>query len=299
MVWSIPNTFIAGTKARAAEVNENFTSCKSFVDSLEAQAAVNETDIANLESSKAELNGDYAQRFQVADATNSFDAVNKQTLVKFTANSREYITGLELSKQDNTTIAASAGAAWDSTYTYMIQSSINLTKTQAGISSSATYYVYITADEETGTCELVISLSDSTPELPSGFEYFRRLGYFTTDSNAAITDVFNDSGIDYSNIVGFPDYTRGASRVAGTTYTANENGWLILNIAVNPNSSTTRTATFVVNNSTLMTLAPWKYYDATNLAIPLKNGDTYRLSGDTGNFTNLIYMFYPFRRIGG
>lgn len=56
---TIPNTFIPGTKAKAQEVNENFTAVKN---------AVNQ---------RADVNGDETQTFKVATATQDNHAVNK------------------------------------------------------------------------------------------------------------------------------------------------------------------------------------------------------------------------------
>lgn len=64
MVWIIPNTFIAGTKAKANEVNENFTSAKQFMDNLETEQAANTADILQLEQNKADLNGSLDKDFK-------------------------------------------------------------------------------------------------------------------------------------------------------------------------------------------------------------------------------------------
>lgn len=192
MVWTIPNIFVAGTKARANEVNENFTSIKQFVDTLEVQASTNEIDITNLTNTKANTNGSNQERFQVADATNSFDAINKQTLLNLVKNTQEVIKGFVLSKFNDTTVSATAGSCYDSTFVYMITSTTSLSKTQENLGNDAKYYVYVCADKDTGTCELVISLSNTTPELPSGFEYYRQLGYFTTDDEGKINQVLNN-----------------------------------------------------------------------------------------------------------
>lgn len=193
MTWTIPNTFIAGTKAKSGEVNENFTSLKQFVDTLETNQATNTTDILQLEQNKADLNGNYEQRFQVADATNSFDAINKQTLLNLVSNTQEVIKGFVLSKFNNTTVSATAGSCYDSTFVYMIKSDTSLSKAQTNLGKNAKYYVYVCADKDNGNCELVISLSNRTPELPAGFEYFRQLGYFTTDHEGKISQVLNNS----------------------------------------------------------------------------------------------------------
>lgn len=193
MVWIIPNTFIAGTKAKANEVNENFTSAKQFMDNLETEQATNTADILQLEQNKADLNGSFEQRFQVADATNSFDAINKQTLLNLVKNTQEVIKGFVLSKFNGTTVSATAGSCYDSTFVYMIKSDTSLSKAQTNLGKNAKYYVYVCADKDNGNCELVISLSNTTPELPAGFEYFRQLGYFTTDGSGNISQVLNNS----------------------------------------------------------------------------------------------------------
>lgn len=192
MVWSIPNTFVDGTKARANEVNENFTSLKQFVDSLEVQTSTNEIDIMNLENTKANLNGDNQQRFQVADASNDYDAINKQLLFKYTQNSQGVINGFKLSKSSNDTIIATAGSCYDSTFKYMIISDTSLTKQQSGLGNDAKYYIYVCADKETEQCQLVITLNSSTPELPADYDYYRKLGYLITNDEGNISQVINE-----------------------------------------------------------------------------------------------------------
>lgn len=192
MVLDIPYSFIPGTKAKANEVNSNFLAVKTFVDTNEANIATNQSDIQNLENNKADLNGNILNRFQVADPTGNYDAVNKQYFKANIANSLDYIGGFKLTKQSNTSISASAGSCWDSTYEYMITSDSSLTKDQSNLGNNATYYVYVCADKETTNNELVFSLSNSTPELPAGFEYFRLLGKFTTDNAGHISQVINN-----------------------------------------------------------------------------------------------------------
>lgn len=298
MVWIIPNTFVAGTKAKANEVNENFTSAKQFMDNLETEQATNTADILQLEQNKADLNGNFEQRFQVADATNSFDAINKQTLLNLVKNTQEVIKGFVLSKFNDTTVSATAGSCYDSTFEYMIISTTSLSKTQENLGNDAKYYVYVCADKDTGNCELVISLSNTTPELPSGFEYYRQLGYFTTDGEGKINRVISNELYNFTNVVMLPDYSKASSRSAGTTYTVTEPGWISCSLQINPNGSVTRVVSFSVNNKVLMNCCPWKYSDSNSIYIPVSIGDTYVLYGDTGNIANLFYYFIPFKNIG-
>lgn len=294
MTWSIPNTFIAGTKAKAGEVNENFTSCKQFVDSLETQVATNELDIQALETSKADVNGDYENRFQVADPVNTFDAVNRRTLVNLTANSKDNIFGFELSRFDNTTIAATAGACWDSTYEYMISSSTSLTKTSSELSASSTYYVYVAEDEDTSTCELVISISSSSPDLPTGYEYYRKLGSFTTNSSGYIDQVSNIDSLNTSTVLGFPNYSKASGRSAGTTYTATENGFVSFTARMN-SSSYWRTTTLTVSGVVVCYAGLWDGHESFATFVPVSKGDTYVVNAS--GVETMYYYFIPMKTI--
>lgn len=219
MVWTIPNTFVAGTKARANEVNDNFTSLKQFVDGLEVQASTNEINITNLENNKADLNGNNQQRFQVANPSASFDAVNLQTLQAKTLNSRSTIDGFQLSKFNNTTITATAGNCYDSTYVYMISQATSLQVSNSSLGENATYYVYVCADDSTSTNQLVLDTSSTTPNLPPDYDYFRRIGTVITDGNGHIDSVLS-IGNNYSGTLtntGWAKLPNGLQLVWGTT----------------------------------------------------------------------------------
>lgn len=221
MPIEIPYTFVAGTKAKAKEVNDNFNSITMFVDQLEVSNAELEALVNQISATKAELNGDSNNRFQVADALSNYDAINKHTLTNLTANSRDCISGFIIARQSNTSVNCTPGACWDSTYTAMISSTTSLIKDQSNLQANGKYYVYVTSDKETGNCELVISLSNATPELPTGFEYFRQLGYFTTDDNGYIATVTPLTG--NQRVFLFPDYSK--AKAISLPYTVTEAGW--------------------------------------------------------------------------
>ena len=77
-----PFTFVAGTKAKAGEVNDNFDILYSQVNSNISELAQINIDIDNIGLNKADVNGNSTQRFSVADAVNNTDAVNKQYMLR-------------------------------------------------------------------------------------------------------------------------------------------------------------------------------------------------------------------------
>lgn len=193
MPIEIPYSFIAGTKAKASEVNADFDAIASFVDALEVSTAEIEALAESLQSSKANKNGDLTEIFKMANATTDYDGVNLRTLKNLTNNSMDIIRGFVLSKQSNISVNATAGSCWDSTYVEMIISNTSLIAEQSNLSPNSTYYVYVVSDKETGDCQLVISLSNATPDLPIGYEYFRQLGKIYTDANGYISRVDNNN----------------------------------------------------------------------------------------------------------
>lgn len=74
MTYQKPYTFRAGTYAKAAEVNANFDTIKNFMDGLEEQIGNVETSSAVY--NKANINGNAAIKFNVADGTDANNAVN-------------------------------------------------------------------------------------------------------------------------------------------------------------------------------------------------------------------------------
>lgn len=77
-----PFTFVAGTKAKAGEVNDNFDVLYTQVNANISELAQINIDIDNIGLNKANINGNSTQRFSVADAVNNTDAVNKQYMLE-------------------------------------------------------------------------------------------------------------------------------------------------------------------------------------------------------------------------
>lgn len=191
MPINIPYTFVAGTKAKANEVNENFQTVEEFVDALETDVTSMVDTVEALETGKADLNGAADERFAMADAVGNYDGVNLRTFKDLTANTKDAVTGFVVSKQSNTSIMATAGACYDTSYTKMIKSDTSLTKQVTSLSADATYYIYVIMDAATEEVSLSISTSSVTPEVTTGV-YYRRLATMTTDDDGYVDVITND-----------------------------------------------------------------------------------------------------------
>lgn len=271
MVWEIPYTFIAGTKAKANEVNGNFTSIKQFVDQLESNLATAELDINNLETNKADINGNQDEVFQVADAENNKDAVNLETLKAQTANTLDVIRGFVPSKSNKNTISCTAGDCWDSTYEVIINSSTSLSLQDTTLAASTTYYIYVCYDKETSTCKLTFSTNNTTPTLPAGFDNFRRIGSFITDGDGVIDVVSAEGSVDLNNRIGFIGSNIGGQITSSTTYTADQNHWVYARVGYREKANTTITVTIDGIEVAYMR-SGWKYDASSSVLIPVRKG---------------------------
>src|SRR5574344_295577 len=98
MTLIIPYTFVAGTKAKAAEVNADFSAVATEVNSIGSDVTQAQASIALLENSKAAINGSSTNRFAVANPINNYDAVNK---IYFTDLTKYLLVGLRIRKDDD------------------------------------------------------------------------------------------------------------------------------------------------------------------------------------------------------
>lgn len=270
MVWEIPYTFIAGTKAKANEVNGNFTSIKQFVDQLESNLATAELDINNLETNKADINGSQNEVFQVANAENNKDAVNLETLRAQTVNSLDVIRGFIPFMSNATTISCTAGNCWDSTYKQMINSYTVLSLQDTALAANTTYYIYVCYDKETSSCKLAFSTNSTTPTLPAGYDYFRKVGSFTTNSSRIIDTVYPIGSVDLSSKVGFIGTYIGEA--ASTTVATNV--WLY--VAIYENNATMQVTINGVEVASLARSSKWG--TTTSALIPCQKGQVVQIN---------------------
>lgn len=257
-----PFTFVANTFAKASEVNADFDTVYSQVNTNISNIAQNATDIDNLENNKANINGSTAHRFAVADAVSNGDAINKQSLMKAIGNSIGIISGFVITKDSgspNDTILVYAGSCYDSTSSVVLSTSSNISKKNSPQSANSTYYVYVIGNATGSQTDILISTSSTTPTFPSGYTLFRIIGYFTTDSSA---------NIDYIGFYGINN-TGNKATVAYTTkvYQNDKNGYIILsnNLCIQWGFVTTTNVSNTV--SLLKTYANTNYLVLTTLQL--------------------------------
>lgn len=285
MVWEIPYTFIAGTKAKANEVNGNFTSIKQFVDQLESNLATAELDISNLETNKADINGNQNEVFQVADAENNKDAVNLETLRAQTVNSLDVIRGFIPFMSNAITISCTAGNCWDSTYKQMINSYTALSLQDTALAANTTYYIYVCYDKETSSCKLAFSTNSITPTLPAGYDYFRMVGSFTTNSSGQIDTVYPIGSVDLSSRTGFIGTYLYALPI-NSTIVAPHNCFVYTKLAGNGSYIIVQINGVEVSCQT----SGSKWYNSTTTLIPVKKGQIITIAGNGAVGAGLINM---------
>lgn len=288
MALIIPYTFVAGTKAKAAEVNADFQAVATEVNAQGNIIASVQATVTNLQNNKAEVNGNSSNRFSVASPINSYDAVNKIYLTDLT---KYLLVGLQLRKDDDDYIGCTKGATFDKTYSKILKFDDDVSKQNTNQSANSTYYVYIEGSSDGTMTDLLISLSSDNPPLDSGFTLYQYLGYYTTDDDGNILNVYSEAPISaievQKNFVGFPDFTAPVSKAWNTEHTAEKAGWLYAN------AYTGETFWRIEVEGQVYEFG--MNYDATGrtgIMLPIKEGNKYKASG--GNIATPFLTYYPF-----
>lgn len=284
MAITKPYTFISGTKARAGEVNQDFDVVYSEVNRLGSEILGIDVDIQNISDSKADINGNATQRFQVANPENSYDSVNKNYLENSILNIKDYINGFTIVKDTDNTIRVSAGSCYDSTYNTMIVSTGNITKENDNQGANLTYYVYIVSDNTGYQVDVLISTQSGSPALPSGYTLYRQIGYYTTNSDNEIYSIgyYGEVATENRNPLSMsmiPDWVNKVSKTLETTYTAESNGYIVVSLL---SSSANSGIACYVNDEIVYYVAIHGLSGANygeGATIPIAKGDTYKVSG--------------------
>lgn len=286
-----PFTFVANTHAKSSEVNANFDTVYSQVNSNISAISQNAVDIENLENNKADINGNTAQRFAVADAITDSDAISKRMLRASIANSIDYISGFTITKDSgspNNTIIVSEGSCYDSTKTVVLNKTNSSTKTNDNQAANATYYVYVIGNATGSQVDVLISESGVTPGLPSGYILYRQIGYYTTDSVNKI-DTISFYGLDFisdKSINGIiskcmPDYSAGISLSVNTDIVLAQDSFIVITGA-NGGGAYDNMTSFYINGQYIAQIPSTYKVFGTSFSAYVGKGETVRVQTSTG-----------------
>lgn len=203
----IPYRFVPGTYAKAEEVNDNFAQTKQFVDLLETNVAEHDLSIMQLDTNKADINGNNSEVFRVANPIGDFDAINKQTMMDNLWVTQETIRGLRVTKASNNQVNISEGGCYDSTMKYLMRSYDTITTEAQTLTANTTYYVYLIGND-TGDVDGILSLNSGSPSLPVGYNLYRNIANLVTDANGNILSINDTNAVqEYSDYLIFPNKT--------------------------------------------------------------------------------------------
>lgn len=292
MAFIIPWIFRAGTKAKSAEVNENFLAVKQFVDLLEEDVAANQIMVQTLDDTKANVNGNPTERFQVATAIVGNDAVNLNTLEKETQNARGYIDGYRLSATTRV-VTATRGSCYsdnanEGDYEYLIKSDTAINTDTLTLGANAKYYVFVCGSED-GTVypELSVTVNSTTPPLPEGTDCWRRIGWLNTNEDGLIEEIYNEGDQAIPKRVGFiTSYLGAITRFNNNTkdYTAEEDMYLSLmplqrDCSIYISLKLNNTWRKIGQTHTTGNAGDW---DPASFMIPIQKGQEYRIQIEGG-----------------
>ncbi len=150
--------------------------------------------------------GTAASEVVVLDATAKLPAVDGSQLTNIASATvsalRGYLAGLTLSRGGNQILSIAAGLARDSTNVSAITISAAITKTfsnftagtgnggldSGSVAASTWYHAWAIYNVSSALSDVLISISPTSPTMPSGYTLKRRIGSILTDGSSFITN---------------------------------------------------------------------------------------------------------------
>lgn len=178
--------FTAGTKAKANEVNENFTQLlnkdNELIDAIDT-INTNIADVVHKGTSASDT-------LQVANALSSLDAVNLQTFNSLIEPFKGVMNGyrVDLNMVSNT-IYISAGACYDSLGNRVIKSTQQLSELGTGRMANATLNLFILKDYTNNNNPTTQVTNNDYPTLETSTTIYRRIAQLLTNAEGKVTEV--------------------------------------------------------------------------------------------------------------
>ena len=178
--------FTASTKAKANEVNENFTQLlnkdNEIIDAIDT-INTNIADVVHKGTSASDV-------LQVANALSSLDAVNLQTLNSLIEPLKGVMNGYRVNlNMVSNTIYISPGVCYDSLGNRIIKSTQQLSELGTGRMANATLNLFILKDYTNNNNPTTQVTNNDYPTLETSTTIYRRMAQLLTNAEGVVTEV--------------------------------------------------------------------------------------------------------------
>ena len=178
--------FTASTKAKANEVNENFTQLlnkdNEIIDAIDT-INTNIADVVHKGTSASDV-------LQVANALNSLDAVNLQTFNSLIEPLKGVMNGYKVKlNMVSNTIYISPGVCYDSLGNRIIKSTEQLSVLGTGRMANATLNLFILKDYTNNNNPTPQVTNNDYPTLETSTTIYRRMAQLLTNAEGKVTEV--------------------------------------------------------------------------------------------------------------
>ena len=178
--------FTASTKAKANEVNENFTQLlnkdNELIDAIDT-INTNIADVVHKGTSASDV-------LPVPNALNSLDAVNLQTLNSLIEPLKGVMNGYRVNlNMVSNTIYISPGVCYDSLGNRVIKSTEQLSELGTGRMANATLNLFILKDYTNNNNPTTQVTNNDYPTLETSTTIYRRMAQLLTNAEGKVTEV--------------------------------------------------------------------------------------------------------------